>query len=198
MGDEIAHSQFSAADFEVFKRHLQEETRLLGEWFEQELFSERVPVCGLEMEAWLVDAQALPAPVNQRFLERMDDTLVVPELAKFNVELNVDPQPLQGGALGELQRGLQQTWRDCARVAATLDTRLVMIGILPSVSQADLTLTNMSEMKRYLALNDQVLRLGTPLRANPDSLVVLIKHNTKSDFVGWLVGRPSSKKLVIG
>jgi gamma-glutamyl:cysteine ligase YbdK (ATP-grasp superfamily) len=165
MGDEITHSQFKAADFEMFQERLGRETRLLGDWFAQGKFSAEVPVCGLELEAWLIDASGLPAPVNREFLAAMNDPLVVPELAKFNVELNVDPQPLHGCALDKLHRGLQQTWQDCARVAVKLDTRLVMIGILPSVSQRDLTLANMSEMKRYLALNDQVLRLrgGKPL-----------------------------------
>ncbi len=165
MGDEITHSQFQTADFELFQEHLSRETRLLGEWFAQGKFSAEVPVCGLEMEAWLIDDSALPAAVNQQFLAAMNNPLVVPELAKFNVELNVEPQPLHGRALSELHHGLQQTWQACARVAAGLDTRLVMIGILPSVSQHDLTLANMSEMKRYLALNEQVLRLrgGKPL-----------------------------------
>jgi gamma-glutamyl:cysteine ligase YbdK (ATP-grasp superfamily) len=165
VGDEITHSQFQAADFEVFQERLGRETRLLGKWFSDSAFSAAAPVCGLELEAWLIDDSALPAPVNREFLAAMNDPLVVPELAKFNVELNVEPQPLHGRALGELHRGLQQTWQDCARVAASLDTRLVMIGILPSVAQRDLTLANMSEMKRYLALNEQVLRLrgGKPL-----------------------------------
>jgi len=165
MGDEITHSQFSAADFELFDCRLKEETRLLGQWFEDGMFSSRVPVCGLEMEAWLIDEQALPAPVNQQFLDIMNDPLVVPELAKFNVELNVDPQALNGKALSRLHKGLQQTWDDCQRVAAGMQTRLVMTGILPSVSQQDLTLANMSELKRYRALNEQVLRLreGKPL-----------------------------------
>jgi hypothetical protein len=165
MGDEITTSQFSAVDFELFDRRLKDETRLLGQWFKDGTFSSQVPVCGLEMEAWLVDEQALPAPVNQQFLDIMNDPLVVPELAKFNVELNVDPQALNGRALSRLQQGLQQTWNDCQRVAAGIDTRLVMIGILPSVSQQDLTLANMSELKRYRALNEQVLRLreGKPL-----------------------------------
>jgi len=165
MGDEITHSQFSASDFELFDRRLKEETRLLGQWFEEGEFSTQVPVCGLEMEAWLIDDRALPAPVNQQFLDSMNDPLVVPELAKFNVELNVDPQALKGMALSRLHKGLQHTWDDCQRVAAGIDTRLVMIGILPSVSQQDLTLANMSELKRYRALNEQVLRLreGKPL-----------------------------------
>ncbi|MFQ5643969.1 MAG: glutamate-cysteine ligase family protein [Thiogranum sp.] len=165
MGDEITHSDFLAADFESFNESLQQETRLLGQWFDEGAFSSRVPVCGLELEAWLIDAQARPAPVNRQFLEDMNDALVVPELAKFNVELNVDPQPLNGKALSRLQRDLQQTWDRCGTVAAGLDSRLVMTGILPSVTQQDLTLANMSELKRYRALNEQVLRLreGEPL-----------------------------------
>jgi hypothetical protein len=165
MGDEITHSQFSAADFERFDLRLKEETRLLGQWFKDGTFSSSVPVCGLEMEAWLIDEQALPAPLNQQFLDSMNDPLVVPELAKFNVELNVDPQALNDKALSRLHQGLQQTWDDCQRVAAGLHARLVMTGILPSVSQQDLTLANMSELKRYRALNEQVLRLreGKPL-----------------------------------
>ena len=120
MGDEITHSQFQPADFELFQERLGRETRLLGDWFAQGRFSAEVPVCGLEMEAWLIDPAALAAPVNREFLAAMNDPLVVPELAKFNVELNVDPQPLHGRALDKLHRGLQQTWQDCARVAATL------------------------------------------------------------------------------
>ncbi|GMQ84315.1 MAG: glutamate-cysteine ligase family protein [Gammaproteobacteria bacterium] len=166
MGDEITHSDFLATDFERFDKHLKQETRLLGQWFEDRAFSSRVPVCGLELEAWLIDTQARPAPVNRQFLEQMNDPLVVPELAKFNVELNVDPQLLCGKALSQLHRDLQQTWDNCGAVAEDLDTRLVMAGILPSVTQRDLTLANMSELKRYRALNEQVLRLreGEPLK----------------------------------
>lgn len=165
MGDEITHSQFCASDFEAFRAQLEGETRLLGQWFAEDSFSSRTPVCGLELEAWLIDAQGLPAALNQPFLERMNDPLVVPELAQFNVELNVDPAPLHGKALGRLQQGLQHTWDHCSQVAAGLDARVLMTGILPSVSQADLSLKNMSQMKRYRALNDQVLRMreGEPL-----------------------------------
>jgi hypothetical protein len=46
-----------------------------------------------------------------------------------------------------------------------MDADLVMIGILPSVQQDQLVLSNMSRMQRYRALNEQVLRLrqGKPL-----------------------------------
>jgi gamma-glutamylcysteine synthetase len=50
--------------------------------------------------------------------------------------------------------------------AATLDSHLMMIGILPTLKESELTQANMSDMKRYRALNEQVLRLreGRPLQ----------------------------------
>jgi len=165
MGEEISRTHFQHRDFEAFDTRLEEEMRLLAQWFAEGRFSTEVPVCGLEMEAWLIDSKGRPAPVNKAFLDAINHPLVVPELARFNVELNADPQPLHGGALSALERGLRQTWSECTRVAGTLGARLAMVGILPSVRQEDLTLANMSDMRRYRALNEQVLRLreGKPL-----------------------------------
>ncbi|VAW77929.1 hypothetical protein MNBD_GAMMA15-351 [hydrothermal vent metagenome] len=166
MGDEISHSQFHEADFEAFRERLAAETGLLGQWFEEKAFSTRVPVCGLELEAWLIDRKARPASVNQDFLNAIGDPMVVPELAQFNVELNVHPQQLKERALSRLHRQLEDTWRESERVAAGIGgTRLVMVGILPSVRQQDLTLDNMSKLVRYRALNEQVLKMrdGEPL-----------------------------------
>ncbi len=166
MGDEISRSQFVDADFEAFRERLATETALLGQWFEDEAFSTHVPVCGLELEAWLIDRQARPAAVNQDFLKAMGNPMVVAELAQFNVELNVHPQPLRDRALSHLQQELEATWQESERVAAGMgDTRLMMVGILPSVRQQDLSLDNMSDLERYRALNEQVLRIrdGKPL-----------------------------------
>ncbi|HHO67967.1 MAG TPA: glutamate--cysteine ligase, partial [Gammaproteobacteria bacterium] len=149
MGEEIRHSHFRPRDFEVFQARLAEETRLLGRWFAEGCFSTDVPVCGLEMEAWLIDADGRPAPLNRAFLDALQHPLVVPELARFNVELNVNPQPLHAAALSALENELRQTWSECIRVAAGLGARLAMVGILPSVRQDDLTLANMSDLKRY-------------------------------------------------
>ena len=166
MGDEISHSHFTDQDFSAFESRLEAETRLLEEFFSSKHFSKRTPVCGLEVEAWLTDEQGLPVPNNKRFLDSLKNDMVVPELARFNFELNVEPQPLKGNALQALEQELTDTWDACTRVASDMDCRLAMIGILPSVRQEDLSLTNMSDMKRYRALNDQVLKLrdGEPIQ----------------------------------
>jgi hypothetical protein len=91
--------------------------------------------------------------------------MVVPELSKFNVELNGTPQVLGPGALIRLEAELAATWRHCMAVADELGAALVMIGILPTITEPDLCLANMSPLNRYHALNRQVMRArrGRPI-----------------------------------
>ncbi|MGD8875994.1 MAG: hypothetical protein PVH38_12670, partial [Gammaproteobacteria bacterium] len=64
MGQEIEAASFTKADFAVYTERLQAETKLLGEWFRDAAFSVRDRMGGFELEAWLIDAAARPAPVN--------------------------------------------------------------------------------------------------------------------------------------
>ena len=165
MGDEIRHSHFTRAEEEEYRRRLQRETARLADWFAEGRFSTRTPVAGCELEAWLVDGQGCPAPINEAFLARLDDPLVVPELSRFNVEFNTPPLALRGDCLSRMEAALGATWEAGARVAAEFDAHLMMIGILPTLRESQLSLHNMSPLKRYRALNAQVLRLreGAPL-----------------------------------
>lgn len=167
MGQEISGSHFRKQDFSLFAQRLREETALLRQCFEQRTLSQRHAIGGFELEAWLVDAQGEPAPINERYLERLGDTaLYSPELSRFNIEINSSPLALEGDALERMQRELESNWARCREVAQQMDADLVMVGILPTLRDTMLTLHNMSRKERYRALNEQVLRLrrGKPLR----------------------------------
>jgi len=166
MGQEIELIRFNAGDFAEFGQRLQDETALLAEWFRTRNFSNRDRMGGFELEAWLVDEAGRPAPINEEFLARLGNPMVVPELARFNVELNDHPQHLWGSAFSRFEASLGATWRRCMAVAQELHGGLVMIGILPTVEERELCPENMSDLKRYRALNEQVLRLreGAPLQ----------------------------------
>ena len=165
MGQEIADSHFSEEDFAAFRARLEAETELLGRWFREGGLADHQAMGGFELEAWLVDEAGRPAPLNEPFLERLAQPLVVPELARFNVELNGTPQRLVGTPLSALYDELCRTWGRCNRVAAGLGARMCMVGILPSLRHTDLEMANMSPMRRYRALNEQVFRLrrGAPV-----------------------------------
>ena len=159
MGQEINRVHFSQADFDTFYDHLETETSILNQLISQGKCSQKSPVAGFEIEAWLVDADMNPVALNQAFLKAFNNPLATTELAQFNIELNNQPVSLQNNALSCLHRRLEQTWSLACLTANALNARLLMIGILPTLRQSDLTLTNMSPLKRYRALNEQILHL---------------------------------------
>jgi len=165
MGEEIRNSQYQPDDFKQFHEKLKTETELVSQWFHDNHFSSASPVAGFELEAWLVDEQFRPSPLNDIFLKQLNDPLASPELASFNVEFNTTPRPLTRHVFSAMHAELVQLWRRSKAVASSLDIRLAMIGILPTVNDEDLNLANMSKMQRYRALNREVLHLrkGKPL-----------------------------------
>ncbi len=168
MGDEINQRYYDADDFSDFRHNLDEETALLGNLFQQDDFSKRGDMAGFELEAWLIDDQGDPFPDNESYLKALDNPLVVPELARFNVELNGSPTALTGRVFSRLQDELDATWRSCRKAADRLKCHLLTIGILPTVKEAMLSDEYMSHMVRYQTLNDRVMALrdGKPLELN--------------------------------
>lgn len=166
MGQEISGDQFDERAFADYRRRLADETGLLQSLLESRRFSDVGNIGGYELECWLLDHNYFPTPINQTLLAHLNDPLVVPELSRFNVEINGQPVELQGRALSAMAEELGCTWKRSQQAAHGLDSLLLMIGTLPTIRQKDLCLDNMSELKRYRALNEQVLRgrEGRPLR----------------------------------
>lgn len=166
MGQEIDRISFDAQDFDRYGKRLKQETQLLADWAHTGRFSNRGPVAGFELEAWLVDEDFQPAPVAEAVLEALADPLAALELASFNLELNIEPELLLGAALSRLESGLNLAWTRAREAAGEHGARLMTIGILPTLTPEHLSLANMSNLKRYRALNEQVLRSrgGRPLR----------------------------------
>lgn len=166
MGREIEQTHFSKQDFSRFDAALRQETDLLAQWLSEGRFTSQSPLAGLELEACIVDSQGRAAPWNSDLLAALDNEWIVPELARFNVELNAPPLLLEADALRRLHGALADAWSECLRAARSMDGGLVSIGILPTLRERELCLENMSDRRRYRALNEQVLRLrhGRPIR----------------------------------
>ena len=166
MGQEINRTRFSEADFQQFAGKLAEETAALRSFAKAGGFTDARYVAGFELEAWLLDHAGRPNPVNEAYLRTLNDPLVVPELSRFNVELNAPPVEMGAGVLAAMEESLLTTWDKCQQVAHGMDTVLAMIGILPTIRNEDLCLANMSAMNRFDVLNAQVLqqRGGAPIR----------------------------------
>lgn len=165
MGQDISATRFTSDDFGQFRQRLAEETRLARDAFASGGFASAGRVAGFELEAWLIDRHHFPAPCNQRFLERLADPLVVPELSRFNIELNSTPQRIEGKALSRMEAGLSGTWARCMAAAHAEEVTVMAIGTLPTLRESDLDLGSMTPSNRYVALNREVLRAraGRPI-----------------------------------
>ena len=166
MGQEIQDTRFSREAFETFNRRLARETELLAQWERDGVLAGAGYRLGFELEGWLVDAQGEPAPRNQAFLQKLDDPQVVPELARFNFEVNDDPVDFGPGMFDRMHQSLLGRWRRCEQAARELEMQALSIGILPTLRLDQLNLDNISGLSRYQALNEQVFRLrnGQPIQ----------------------------------
>ena len=174
MGDEIGSSQFSDEDYQAYYAQLEIETLTLEKKFNEKKLSSISNYCGLEQEAWILNSDNFPVPENQFLLDSLNNSLLSPELAQFNIELNVTPQLLTSDGLSKMQSELEALWNLCDSKLQKKNLHMEMIGILPTVRDAELIVKNMSSMKRYRALNEQVLksRNGEALSLN----IVGIEH----------------------
>ena len=166
MGEEIAKTSFAPEDAAEFERRLATETKLLGEALAKGRFSDEGFTLGFEVETWLLDHNFFPHPINAAFLSAFGKRDAIPELSKFNVELTCSPRELEGTVFSDARHAFDALIEEANETARSLDGNLVMIGTLPTIRETDLTLENMSPLKRYYALNTEVLRQrgGIPLR----------------------------------
>ncbi len=159
MGQEVSHLSYEEAERAAFRDRLRDETKILKRWFDEGVFEiSDPPTTGLEIEAWLLDENHLPAPESESFISAVNDPRVVPELSKFNFELNVDPQKLAQNFLSNIQRDLETLWADCVRATEQLRLRPVSIGILPTVRDEMLQPSWMSNSNRYSAISAELFR----------------------------------------
>jgi hypothetical protein len=108
MGEEIGTSGFTRDDFVRFADRLAKETEILHRLFTSNSFSRREHTLGFEIECWIIDHNYFPASINEQLLKTLAHPLVVPELSRFNVELNCEPLPLMGGVFGYAASALSQ------------------------------------------------------------------------------------------
>ena len=136
-----------------------DDLRALRQMLEQGRIGSGPPRIGIEQELFLVDDSWQPAPVGPQILEDNRNPRVTPELGRFNLEINFDPLEFRGGCLEELERQLNESIEDLAVLARAHGARILLAGILPTLTLSQLTTRNMSPRQRYRTLSEAVTNL---------------------------------------
>ncbi|WP_433239520.1 glutamate--cysteine ligase [Streptosporangium sp. CA-135522] len=159
MGQQVDKDRFSEAEFARFGERLAEQLAAFRELLARPGFGTGPATIGAELEMFLITPDGRPLPRNQEVRDAADDDRLVPELGRFNLEVNLTPRPIAGRPFSALARELRETMALVDAAAATQDGQAVAIGILPSLSEFDFTHEALSDESRYRALSRGMRRL---------------------------------------
>ncbi|GIF44375.1 glutamate-cysteine ligase family protein [Actinoplanes xinjiangensis] len=156
MGKDLVAAAFSPHDRVVFRRKVRRCLDVLADMLGTVPFQADGPTAGLEIEINLVDADAAPAMRNAEVLADLGDPRFQPELGRFNLELNVPPRPLSGDGLGEFEQDILGALLGATECAGKDECRLVLVGMLPTLTQDHVVLANLSDNERFRALDAEI------------------------------------------
>ncbi len=177
MGRDIQAIKISGEDRRRYRDKVRRSLDAFARMLRDRAFDENTPMVGQEIELNLVDDRALPSMANADVLAAIADPAWATEVGQFNLEINVPPRLLGGDAFEGLEREIRADLNAAEGKARTVGSRLVMIGILPTLSEADVDSSAMSPNERYRVLNEQIIAArGEDMRIAIDGAEQLTTH----------------------
>ena len=159
MGTDIGEEEFDESDYSHFAERLEECLSVLGQLLDRPGFGVGPATVGAELELFLVNGAARPLRCNQAIRAAAADPRITVELDRFNLELSASPAPLAGRPFATLGGELNVLLDHVAHTARDHAGRLALIGILPTLTRADLGPGVMTDVPRYRALSSGLRRL---------------------------------------
>lgn len=140
MALEVPWGPFTQEDVADFRSRLHESLGVLAEMLARPSFGAGEMTIGAELEVSIVDSEGRALGCNEAVISTMDEPRVTVELERFNLEWNLPWWPLAGRSFGRLQRELEAALSALREGAAAHGGRIVAVGILPTLTTADLDL----------------------------------------------------------
>ncbi|MBA2703505.1 MAG: CBS domain-containing protein [Blastocatellia bacterium] len=157
-------AEFDQEKSQVFMKAVLDDLRALAFMLERGLVESGVGRIGAEQEMFLVDHDLRPSPISQKVLQHANELRLTTEIARFNLEANLTPLLLTGDCFSQMHSELNELVSLTRASAKTLNSDVLLAGILPTLQKSDLTLDNLTPVARYHELDRGVIRLrGGPL-----------------------------------
>ncbi|NJN26910.1 MAG: CBS domain-containing protein [Cyclobacteriaceae bacterium] len=149
----------NSKDKERFVKYLLNDIKALEHMIEHDMIESGIVRIGAEQELCLVDEHWRPAPIILDILPLIKDERFTTELAKFNLEINLDPLPFEKNCLSVLQSNLLKNIKKVETALKNVNAKVLLTGILPTIRNKDLNISNMTPLERYHALANSLSKL---------------------------------------
>jgi gamma-glutamyl:cysteine ligase YbdK (ATP-grasp superfamily) len=178
MGRDIQAIKFSGEDRGRYRDKLRRSLEVFATMLREHLFEAEPSQVGLEIELNLVDERGAPSMSNADVLDAIADPAWATELGQFNIEINVPPRRLEGAAVADLEQEVRDSLNTADAKARGTGSRLVMIGILPTLEEKDMHEGVLSANARYKVLNEQIFAArGEDMRIAIEGPEQLVTHS---------------------
>jgi gamma-glutamyl:cysteine ligase YbdK (ATP-grasp superfamily) len=177
MGRDIQAIKISGEDRRVYRDKLRRSLDVVARMLRERLFETSPSQVGMEIELNLVDADMAPSMRNADVLDAIADPAWATEVGQFNLEINVPPRQLDGDAVAGLEQEIRASLDAGDEKARGTGSRLVMVGILPTLQKADVHEGTLSANARFRVLNEQIFAArGEDMRIAIDGAEQLLTH----------------------
>jgi gamma-glutamylcysteine synthetase len=177
MGRDIQAIKISGEDRRVYRDKVWRSLEALATMLREHMFEADPSLVGQEIELNLVDCDGMPSMRGAEVLGAIADPAWATEMGQFNLEINVPPRQLDGDALADLEREIRADLNAGDATARGTGSRLVMVGILPTLGKDDVHEGTMSANARYRVLNEQIFAArGEDMRIEIDGAERLLTH----------------------
>ncbi len=159
MGVETVKLAENREQTQEFIKHLLRDIRAMERMLNEEMFETDPIRIGAEQEMCLVDKHGKPAPISTELLEALNDGSFTTELAKFNLETNLEPLEFTGKCLSNMEAGIHTQLDKLREVIKQFQGDVVLTGVLPTIRKSDLDIENLTPLPRYRALCQAINKL---------------------------------------
>jgi hypothetical protein len=156
MGRDIQPIKISGEDRRNYRDKVWRSLDVFARMLHERLFEANPALVGQEIELNLVDERGMPSMRNADVLDAIADPAWATEVGQFNLEINMPPRRLDGDALADLEQEIRAALNAGDITAHSSGSRLVMIGILPTLGKDDVNEDTMSANARFRVLNEQI------------------------------------------
>jgi len=162
-----------------FLKHLLHDVQAIEQMLEKDMFESDVNRIGAEQEFCLVDKHFKPSKNATSVLQLVDDDHFTSELAKYNLEINLDPLLVSPDCFSQMENQLSELLLKAEEAASSFDEKIILTGILPSIDFRAVQMEYLTPNPRYKALTDILSELrGEDFELNIIGVDELIlRHN---------------------
>lgn len=156
MGETKLHTKKTAGTHIRFVNALLRDISAIELMIDGNLFESENERIGAEQEVCIVTENFKPADNSIELLNAIQHPQFTTELAKYNIEINLLPQILQPGCFAAMENDLLEKYHLAAGHAANNNTKLVLAGILPTISRNEISLDYLTPLERYHMLSKKL------------------------------------------